>query len=39
LLYGEPLYRQRREMLGLPLPQPPAPPLDGGATADGGAVH
>ncbi|HEY2901973.1 MAG TPA: hypothetical protein VGL59_15430 [Polyangia bacterium] len=39
LLYGEPLYRQRREMLGLPLPLPPAPPLDGGATTDGGAVH
>jgi hypothetical protein len=38
LLYGEPLYRQRREMLGLPLPvallplPPPVP--DGGADAD-----
>ncbi|HEX3695873.1 MAG TPA: hypothetical protein VH374_10820 [Polyangia bacterium] len=33
LLYGEPLYRQRREMLGLPLP--PAPLPDGGAVSDG----
>lgn len=40
LLYGEPLYRQRRVMWGLPLPGVPAarPPVaDGGAVpADGG---
>ena len=42
LLYGEPLYRQRRAMWGLPLPgvataKPPA--ADGGAVApDGGAA-
>lgn len=33
-IYGEPLYRQRRQMWGLPLPKGPAP--DGGA--DGAAV-
>ena len=32
LLYGEPLYRQRRETLGLPLPPPPRAAPDGGAT-------
>jgi len=40
LLYGEPLYRQRRVMWGLPLPGVPAPKAatDGGAgTRDGGA--
>ncbi|HVR62181.1 MAG TPA: hypothetical protein VMU50_09790 [Polyangia bacterium] len=31
LLYGEPLYRQRREMLGLPLPNQPGAAPDGGA--------
>jgi hypothetical protein len=39
LLYGEPLYRQRREMLGLPLPTPPlqVPDADAGSGAsDGG---
>jgi hypothetical protein len=39
LLYGEPLYRQRREMLGLPLPMPPlqVPDADAGSGAsDGG---
>ena len=42
LLYGEPLYRQRRVMWGLPLPGVPAakpPAADGGAAApDGGAA-
>jgi hypothetical protein len=36
LIYGEPLYRQRREMWGLPLPKPPVQvqvtPVDGGGT-------
>lgn len=32
LLYGEPLYRQRREMLGLPLPAAPLLLPDAGAT-------
>ena len=40
LIYGEPLYRQRRVMWGLPLPGMPAKPAaatDGGVTApDGG---
>jgi lambda repressor-like predicted transcriptional regulator len=39
LLYGEPLYRQRREMWGLPLPATPRPVADGGASPaapDGG---
>jgi hypothetical protein len=38
LLYGEPLYRQRRAIWGLPLPTPKAPPADAGAptaAADG----
>jgi hypothetical protein len=50
LLYGEPLYRQRRVMWGLPFPgtaakplaAPPPPagpaPADGGTTADGAAA-
>jgi hypothetical protein len=41
LLYGEPLYRQRRVMWGLPLPAmpaaAPAPALDGGAAANDAA--
>jgi hypothetical protein len=40
LLYGEPLYRQRRVMWGLPLPAIPgsaAAPADGGAAARDGA--
>jgi hypothetical protein len=39
LIYGEPLYRQRRVMWGLPLPGMPARPAattDGGATAPDG---
>ncbi|HEY7372611.1 MAG TPA: hypothetical protein VIF57_10665, partial [Polyangia bacterium] len=43
LLYGEPLYRQRRTMWGLPLPNvaPLAGPLvsDGGAGARDGAAE
>ena len=44
LLYGEPLYRQRRAMWGLPLPgQTATKPADGGtpdgATPDAGAVR
>lgn len=38
LLYGEPLYRQRREMWGLPLPKLPVPAqASASAAADGGA--
>ncbi|HET6283470.1 MAG TPA: hypothetical protein VFH73_21105 [Polyangia bacterium] len=37
LIYGEPLYRQRRVMWGLPLPKPPAP-AQAGAPADGGST-
>jgi hypothetical protein len=47
LLYGEPLYRQRRVMWGLPLPgqkpavaPAPAPPVtDAGGSRDGGALE
>lgn len=38
LIYGEPLYRQRREMLGLPLPAPPAATPDAGAPDGGHSV-
>ena len=39
ILYGEPLYRQRRAMWGLPLPQVAQPPAtDGGAGAPDGAA-
>jgi hypothetical protein len=37
LLFGEPLYRQRRELLGqAPQPTPRSPALDGGPPADAG---
>ena len=36
LLFGEPIYRQRRQLLGL-APRPPSVPLTVAATADGGA--
>lgn len=44
LLFGAPLYRTRRDLLGLPpLAMPPdaapAPPRDGGAAADAQAMH
>jgi hypothetical protein len=37
LLYGEPLYRQRRVMWGLPLPGAPAKPAAAAVVRDGGA--
>lgn len=36
LLYGEPLYRQRREIWGLPLPGKPGPASAAGPAVDGG---